>query len=182
MDRFFVVTGGPGSGKSTLLAVLAEQGLPHMPEAGRAVIRDEVAAGGTALPWDDRDAFAERMLTHDLSSYEEARTKEGVLFFDRGIPGIIGYRILCGLGIPGDLTRAAEGNRYNRHVFIAPPWVEIYAKDAERKQDWDEAVATHDVMARVYQKLGYALVPLPLAMPDERAAFVLRQIANERET
>ena len=44
MDRFFVVTGGPGSGKSTLLAALAEQGLPHMPEAGRAVIRDEVAA------------------------------------------------------------------------------------------------------------------------------------------
>ena len=43
MDRFFVVTGGPGSGKSTLLAALAAQGLPHMPEAGRAVIREEVA-------------------------------------------------------------------------------------------------------------------------------------------
>ncbi|QSB44049.1 AAA family ATPase [Tsuneonella flava] len=43
MDRFFIVTGRPGSGKSTLLAALAEQGLPHMPEAGRAVIRDEVA-------------------------------------------------------------------------------------------------------------------------------------------
>ena len=172
MDRFFVVTGGPGSGKSTLLAVLAEQGLPHMPEAGRAVIRDEVAAGGTALPWDDRDTFAERMLTHDLNTYEDARTKDGVLFFDRGIPDIIGYCILCGLGIPGDLTRAAEGNRYNQHVFIAPPWVEIYAKDTERKQDWDEAVATHDIMARVYQELGYVLVPLPHVSPDERAAFV----------
>src|SRR3546814_5955758 len=89
-----------------------------MPEAGRAVIRDEVAAGGTALPWDDRDAFAERMLAHDLNSYEEARMKDGVLFFDRGIPDIIGYRILCGLGIPGDLTRAAESNRYHSHVFI----------------------------------------------------------------
>jgi len=178
MDRFFVVTGGPGSGKSTLLAALAEQGLPHMPEAGRAVIRDEVAAGGTALPWDDRDAFAERMLAHDLNSYEEARMKDGVLFFDRGIPDIIGYRILCGLGIPGDLTRAAESNRYNSHVFIAPPWAEIYAKDAERKQDWDEAVATHDIMARVYQELGYVLVPLSLASPDERATFVRHRIAK----
>ncbi|RJX69617.1 AAA family ATPase [Altererythrobacter sp. N1] len=178
MDRFFVVTGGPGSGKSTLLAVLAEQGLPHMREAGRAVIREELAAGGTALPWDDRDAFAERMLTHDLNSYEEARTKEGVLFFDRGIPDIIGYRILCGLSIPGDLTRAAESNRYNRHVFIAPPWAEIYANDAERKQDWDEAVATHDVMARVYRGLGYHLVPLPLGAPEQRSAFVRRWIAE----
>src|SRR3546814_1568530 len=86
-----------------------------MPEAGRAVIRDEVAAGGTALPWDDRDAFAERMLAHDLNSYEEARMKAGVLFFDRGIPDIIGYRILCGLGIPGDLTRAAE-SRSEEHT------------------------------------------------------------------
>ena len=178
MDRFFVVTGGPGSGKSTLLAALAEQGLPYMPEAGRAVIREEVAAGGTALPWDDRDAFAGRMLAHDLSSYEEAQTNDGVLFFDRGIPDIIGYRTLCGLGIPGDLIRAAESNRYNRHVFIAPPWAEIYAQDTERKQDWDEAVATHDVMAGVYQQLRYTLVSLPLASPDERATFVQHWIAK----
>lgn len=178
MDRFFVITGGPGSGKSTLLAALAEQGLPYMPEAGRAVIRDEVAAGGTALPWGDRDAFADRMLHHDLNSYDEARTKDGVLLFDRGIPDIIGYRILCGLGIPGDLSRAVESNRYNRHVFIAPPWADIYTKDAERKQDWDEAVATHDVMARVYKELGYTLVPIPLASPDERTAFVQHWIAK----
>lgn len=178
MDRFFVVTGGPGSGKSTLLAALAEQGLPHMPEAGRAVIREEVAAGGSALPWDDRDAFADRMLECDLRSYEEAQTRDGVLFFDRGIPDIIGYRTLCGLDIPGDLTCAAKRNRYNQHVFIAPPWAEIYAQDAERKQDWDEAVATHDVMARVYQELGYTLVSLPLASPDERATFVQHWIAK----
>ncbi|MXO64575.1 AAA family ATPase [Altericroceibacterium endophyticum] len=178
MDRFFIVTGGPGSGKSTLLAALAEQGLPHLPEARRAVIRDEVAAGGTALPWDDRDAFAERMLTHDLNSYEEAQTKDGILLFDRGIPDIIGYRTLCGLGIPADLTRAAESNRYNRHVFIAPPWAQIYAQDTERKQDWDEAVATHYIMGRVYQELGYILVPLPLVSPDERATFVQHWIAK----
>lgn len=90
MDRFFVVTGGPGSGKTTLLAALAEQGLPHMPEAGRAVIRKELAAGGTALPWDDQAAFADRMLEHELRSYEKAQTQDGVIFFDRGIPDIIG--------------------------------------------------------------------------------------------
>ncbi len=178
MERFFVVTGGPGSGKSTLLAALAEQGLPHMPEAGRAVIREEVAVGGTALPWDDRDAFADRMLAHDLRSYEEAQSKEGVLLFDRGIPDIIGYRTLCGLRIPDELTRAAEHNRYNRSVFIAPPWQEIYAKDAERKQDWEEAVATHDMMARVYRDRGYTLVHLPRVSPDERAVLVRQWIAK----
>ncbi len=176
MDRFFVMTGGPGSGKSTLLDSLADGGVPHMPEAGRAVIRKEVATGGTALPWDDREAFADRMLAHDLHSYEQARMRKGVLFFDRGIPDIIGYRKLCGLAIPGHLARAAENHRYNRHVFIAPPWAEIYANDVERKQDWAEAVATHDIMVRVYEDLGYALVPLPLAPPADRAAFVRRWI------
>lgn len=180
MDRFFVITGGPGSGKTTLLAMLAEQGLPHMPEAGRAVIREEVAAGGNALPWDDRGAFADRMLEHDLRSYKEARTRGETLFFDRGIPDIVGYRRLCGLGIPAKLLRAAESHPYNRHVFIAPPWAEIYAKDTERKQDWAEAVATHDAMARVYRELGYTLVSLPLVATDERAAFVRHWIAKLR--
>ena len=49
-DRLFVITGGPGSGKSTLIKALAERGFCTMPEAGRAIIRDQVAIGGEALP------------------------------------------------------------------------------------------------------------------------------------
>src|SRR3546814_14045915 len=56
---FHVITGGPGSGKSTLIEALAVEGFDHMPEAGRAIIRDQVAIGGAALPWADRAAFAE---------------------------------------------------------------------------------------------------------------------------
>src|SRR3546814_1518314 len=51
---FHVITGGPGSGKSTLIEALAVEGFDHMPEAGRAIIRDQVAIGGAALPWADR--------------------------------------------------------------------------------------------------------------------------------
>jgi predicted ATPase len=71
-DRFFVITGGPGSGKSTLVAALAARGYPHMPEAGRAIIRDQVAIGGEALPWSDRRAFAELMLGRELRSHRAA--------------------------------------------------------------------------------------------------------------
>src|SRR3546814_13735359 len=38
---FHVITGGPGSGKSTLIEALAVEGFDHMPEAGRAIIRDQ---------------------------------------------------------------------------------------------------------------------------------------------
>ncbi|MCW2350489.1 putative ATPase [Sphingobium sp. B11D3B] len=177
MDRFFIVTGGSGSGKTTLLDALARHGIATMAEAGRAIIQQQMAAGGSALPWADREAFAEKMLAFDVTSYETAKGQFGPILFDRGIPDVIGYRTLCGLSIPHDLERTASAHRYNNDVFIAPPWADIYAQDAERKQDWSEALATHEVMARVYSDLGYNLVPLPLTTPDERADFVLRRIS-----
>jgi predicted ATPase len=71
-DRFFVITGGPGSGKSTLIDALAQRGLGAMPEAGRAIIQDQLAIGGEALPWSDRRAFAELMLGWEMRSYRAA--------------------------------------------------------------------------------------------------------------
>lgn len=58
-DHMFVVTGGPGSGKSSLIDAMARRGFRTMPEAGRAIIRDQVGIGGSALPWADRALFAE---------------------------------------------------------------------------------------------------------------------------
>ena len=62
----FVLTGGPGSGKSTLIEALAAAGFRTAPEAGRAIIRDQVAIAGRALPWVDPLLFAEMMLARDL--------------------------------------------------------------------------------------------------------------------
>ena len=49
-DRFLVVTGVPGSGKTSLITELARRGLHTIPESGRAIIREEMAHGGDALP------------------------------------------------------------------------------------------------------------------------------------
>ncbi|EHL97353.1 hypothetical protein HMPREF9946_04233 [Acetobacteraceae bacterium AT-5844] len=176
IDRLIVITGGPGSGKSTLVAALAAAGLPHMPEAGRAIIQDQQAIGGTALPWADRAAFAEAMLGWELRSYREARGLTGPVLFDRGVPDVIGYLELCGLPVPAHLECAASLFRYGRQVFIAPPWREIFGQDAERKQGWQEAQATYDAMRRVYTRLGYTLVPLPLRTVEERVAFLRRHL------
>lgn len=175
-DHMFVITGGPGSGKSSLIAALAEQGIATMPEAGRAIIRDQLAIGGDALPWGDRAAFAELMLGWELRSHCEARALSGPVVLDRGIPDVTGYLRLCGLPVPAAAERAAATFRYNRIVLIAPHWPEIYAQDAERKQGTAEAQATHAMMARVYAELGYELVPLPLASVAERVRFVMERI------
>jgi predicted ATPase len=177
-DRFHVITGGPGAGKSSVIEALAEQGFRHMPEAGRAIIRDQVEIGGTALPWADRESFAMLMLGWEMRSHREAANLPGPILFDRGLPDVIGYLRLCGLAVPAPVLRAAERHRYNRHVLIAPPWPAIFTQDAERKQDLAEAEATHDAVARAYAELGYDLVPLPRLPVAERAAFVRSRVES----
>ncbi|QEM82422.1 AAA family ATPase [Halomonas binhaiensis] len=175
-QHMFVITGAPGSGKSSLLEALAKQGIRYMPEAGRAIIQDQVVIKGSALPWADRSLFAELMLNWELRSYREARDMAEPILMDRGVVDVLGYLTLCNLPIPDHVKRAADQYRYNQQVFIAPYWAEIFGQDAERKQDRAEAEATYQVMARTYAELGYELIQLPLASIEERAAFVRKHI------
>ncbi|KVD18590.1 AAA family ATPase [Burkholderia ubonensis] len=171
--RFFVVTGGPGSGKSTLIDALERAGFARSQEAGRGVIQDQVAVDGPALPWRDRSAFAELMLGWEMRSHHLARQARGPVFFDRGVPDVIGYLCLSGLAVPAHAEAAARRFRYHRRVFIAPPWPDIYTQDAERRQDFAEAVRTYDAMVECYASYGYRLIELPRASVKARVRFVL---------
>jgi predicted ATPase len=133
-DRFVVITGGPGSGKSTLIDALGARGFARTIEAGRAIIQEQVKSGGHALPWSDPRAFAELMFEWELRSYRDAAEKNGVVFFDRGIADVVGYLRLMALPVPAHMDAAVRSHRYHRRVFVAPPWPEIFAQDAERKQ------------------------------------------------
>lgn len=175
----YVVTGGPGAGKSALIEALGARGLATVEEAGRAVIRQQVAIGGRALPWADRALFAELMLSWDLRAYAAAAGgPERPVLFDRGVPDVLGYLTLSGLAVPPHLAAAAEACRYARTVFVAPPWEAIFGQDAERRQDFSEAVRTCDSVSAAYAGLGYELVELPKATVEDRAAFVTARIAG----
>ena len=103
-ERFFVVTGGP----------------------------DQVTIGGNALPWSDHSLFAEMMLCWEMRSYRMAGHETGAVFFDRGVPDVLGYLRLLNLPVLPHMQRAADTFRYNSRVFIAPPWREIFQQDRER--------------------------------------------------
>lgn len=168
----FILTGGPGSGKTTLLEYLAGRGIAVMPEAGRGIIRSQMAIGGHALPWADRALFAQLMLGWELRSFSVAAMLPGPILCDRGIPDVVGYLTLEGLEVPAHMRRAAQTYRYNSTVFLAPPWEEIFHTDAERRQDFDTAQRTCEVMRRVYADLGYNLVELPCVPVSARAEFM----------
>ncbi|RAP41760.1 ATPase [Rhodovulum viride] len=176
-DHFFVATGGPGAGKTGLTTELARRGFHTIPESGRAIIREEMASGGDALPWADRMTYAKRMLERDLSAYSAAKALSGPVIFDRGIPDILGYLTLCGLSVPPHVVTAAKAARYNAHVFLTPYWDEIFTQDTERTQARAEAKATCAVIRETYTALGYQITELPRTDIVSRADFVSAQLA-----
>ncbi len=120
--------------------------------------------------------FAEVMLSWEMRSYHLAEQASGVVFFDRGLPDVIGYLRLIGLDVPEHMQRAVERFRYNRRVFIAPPWEEIFESDRERKQDFEEAVRTYESMVATYTACGYELVEIPRVSVEERVQCILESV------
>jgi predicted ATPase len=177
-DRLFVITGGPGSGKTTLIEALAAAGVATSPEVGRAIIREEMATGGTALPWADELAFAERMVVREIAAHAEALACGRIVVLDRGVPDVVGFLRVSGLPVPPHIDTAARACRYNARVFIAPYWDAIYTGDAERKQTPQVAEATHAIMVETYRAYGYALIALPCVSIPERMRFVTDRIGS----
>ncbi len=108
-----------------------------------------------------------------MRSYRIAQNQSGPVFFDRGIPGLAGYLRRAGLPVPAHFERAVETFRYNRRVFVAPPWPDIYTQDRERKQTVEEAELVYRAIVTTYTEYGYELVTIPRASVEERARFVL---------
>lgn len=170
--NFHVFTGGPGVGKTTLLRHLETMGELTVPENARAVIQDESARGGRGAPWRDNDRFLALTHARDIADFDRLETETRRVFFDRGIMDMYGAN---GATPSAEVIEAVRTRRYNRHVFVFPPWREIYATDNERKQDWVEAERTFDVILNLLSRLDYAPVVVPIGSIEDRAAFVLNR-------
>ena len=174
MPQLIVISGCSCGGKSTLLAELARHGFATIEEPGRRIVRDELASGGSALPWIDAIAFVRRITAMSQADYEAARSLLGPVFFDRGlINAAVALEYLTGETSPIDL---AARHRYASPVFLAPPWRELFASDAERRHDFASAVAEYDRLAAAFPALGYDVIRLPKISVPERVAFILERV------
>ena len=168
--NFFVFTGGGGTGKTALIAHLRAAGELTVDENIRAVIREQVETGGSAVPWVDPKACCDLTTARDIVDYDRLADETRRVFFDRGLMDMYGTN-----GVPPSptLVEAIGTRRYNRQVFVFPPWQEIYATDAERRQDWSQMEAVFAQILRTLPELGYDPVVVPKASLEDRAAFVL---------
>jgi predicted ATPase len=96
------------------------------------------------------------------------------VFFDRGLMDMYGAN-----GVPPSpaLLEALASRRYNPTVFVFPPWREIYATDAERREDFAAMGAVHAAILETLPRLGYAPVIVPPGAVEARAGFILERAA-----
>lgn len=170
MTGLVVISGCSGGGKSTLLAELASRRHAVVDEPGRHIVRDQLACGGTALPWVDMAAFAREALRVSRADHDAARGQSGWVFFDRGVVDAANA-VERSVGEPA-IDIFGRVYRYHSQVFFAPPWPEIYTNDAERHHGLDAAITECDELRRAYTELGYEVVCIPKVSVKERANFV----------
>ncbi|ENN89169.1 hypothetical protein RHSP_62324 [Rhizobium freirei PRF 81] len=171
MDRFVILSGCSGGGKSTLLEALRLRGHHVVEEPGRRIVAQELDTGGSALPWADLTAFIRRAIDMSLSDREAAAALSGIVFFDRGL--IDAASALQHMTGERALTSYGQQHRYNSHVFLTPPWPEIYVGDHERRHDLSEAIAEYERLIVDYPALGYEVHILPKVGVEARADFVV---------
>ena len=180
-NNLYVITGGPGVGKTTLINALKNAGYFTIQETARSIIQQQLENGGQALPWKDKELYAFLMLKDSILDYNKATIStqaNNVVFFDRGVIDAVCYAEMIGYIFPEPIMKEALKCKYNRKVFILPPWLEIYETDNERKQSWEEAEHTYFQMKATYQKYGYKVLDLPKDTIQNRKEFVLNHITE----
>jgi len=174
-ENIFVVTGGPGFGKTTLVQELEQSGFSVGKELSRDFIIEQMKTGGKFLPWENRLGYSEIMLQKRIEQYEKISENE-INFLDRGIPDLIAYMIKDGIEVPEFYYDVAKKYKYNKTIFLTPPWEEIYINDNERKESFEEAEVIHEAIKNTYQSLGYICIDVPKKSVRERVEFISEEV------
>ena len=164
----YIITGAPGTGKSTLITHLKRH-VPCMEEVAREVIAEEQAHGRHGTPWGDILRFAglvERGFTQALATHTDS------VFFDRSLVDLEAYLQLGALEVPIGVRGFPHWSTFERVVFLAPTWEQIYQQDAQRLQDFSYCEALERQLIATYTQHGCCVVPLPKGTPQQRIAFM----------
>ncbi len=176
VNRFVLISGCSGGGKSTLLIELGRRGYVTVEEPGRRIVKQELLGGGLVLPWLNKIAFARRCIEMALADRAAASREADWVFFDRGLlDAAAALQHLTGEPTP---TTLGQAHRYHRRIFLAPPWPEIYATDAERRHGLNDAIAEYRRHLEQYPSLGHEVTILPKVSVHERADFVLHALTQ----
>ena len=175
-ENYIILTGGPGSGKTAVINRLKSLGHLTVSETAREIIKKETEAVGQATHTQDHVSFSKLMLEAGIKDYMKFTKNTAPIFFDRGIVDLHGYQMMMQRKVTQQVSNAIAHYRYNKIVFIFPPWPEIYRTDKQRKQSYSEAVNTFEHLKQGYLEHDYQLIEVPKASIALRVSFITQQI------
>lgn len=175
-NRKIVITGGPGTGKSSIINRLESKGEKCLHEISRQVTLEAQKEGISQLFLTNPLLFSEKLLEGRLNQILEANNyKKDHVFIDRGLPDVVAYLDYFNTAYPPVFDETCKNNRYD-HIFILPPWEEIYASDNERYETYEQALKISSYLYSTYRRYGYNPIEVPKLTVEERATFILDKI------
>jgi len=173
MQQKIVITGGPGTGKTMVINELINRNYKCMLEISRQVTLDAREKGIAQLFLTEPLLFSQMLLEGRIKQYIEAgKLDNKIVFFDRGIPDVHSYLDCNDTQYPDIYIESSEKYKYS-HVFLMPPWEEIYTADNERYETYEESLKIYHFIKKAYADLGYTIVEVPHGTINDRTNFIL---------
>ncbi len=174
MKKRIIISGAPGTGKTSIINKLLLDGEKCHPEMSREIISEQLAIKGSKTPWQDLDKFTELVIKKRTEQFHSANSP--LEYYDRSVIDSFAYILKDNLKIKSHWKSLANKNRYFKKVFLAPPWEEIYKKDAERQEDFETAEQIHLFLLKAYYMYDYQVIIIPKTNVYERVEFIQKQI------
>lgn len=172
--RRFVITGGPGVGKSAVFEALRKQGHAcSQGEIARDLYQQFKTELGRHLEVGDRRKYSIEVLRAFIDEYEAH--KEGLYFYNRGIPDGFGWERFFALSPSHELEDATRAYRYDG-VFILDPLTKFEDESDIVWPGQREAQRVHQLIIQGYVDNGYEPMFVPVDFVERRVKFILANI------
>lgn len=164
----YIITGAPGTGKTTLIEALKNQ---HacIHEVSRKVIVAEQAMNSDGVPWKNVSKFTELVYQASIAALN---ANPNALLTDRSILDLIAYLQIAGKLIPPTLEDFPYHSKYEKIVFFAPAWQDIFHQDMQRLQSFSYCLELEKALKQNYIERGFEIMKLPKESVANRVNYI----------
>jgi predicted ATPase len=180
MQQKIVITGGPGTGKTSIIKELEKRNYFCYHEVIRELTLEAKEEGSLKdlstnpiAKVDDSMGFNLKILNGRIKQFNDSfNLKNEIIFFDRGVPDVLGYMDYFKQSYDNTFIKPCEENKYTR-IIVLPPWEGIYVSDDERFESYEEAVEIHTALENIYKKFNYEILVVPFGTVEDRTNFII---------
>ncbi|MBL6649203.1 MAG: ATP-binding protein [Flavobacteriaceae bacterium] len=179
MYKKILITGGPGTGKTELVKGLEKKGYECEHEIVRKLTEEGQKKGIEQLFLKDPIEFSNKLMNLRLEQFKTSSKKSHV-FFDRGVHEIIAYLNFLEIEFDKILFNKSKNVVYD-HIFILPPWREIYRNDNARYESFEDSVKIYNEISNIYKELNVEIIVLEKTSIKNRIDKILKKIDSSKD-